>query len=288
MRRALLLVGLLCAPLPVLASPPSEDVLRPDVPSTGRWYIEPHAGINLTSMTADSAVRERIQGEGELDIYRSASGLAPLIGLTFGYQFDRRAAFELDVSYDSRRASNKGSTLDGCEIIDPISGVVVNTLEPAEKEYTVGVDYVSIGLSGTYSFGMVFLQAGPTVSVPISSIFEERMHWSDAGTFECEYFYGTPEATREIVGTPDALAEATRVSVRVGAGLLVEIGDGIELVPRVAYDFALNEAFDGSDFYVFQREGSTSEDLSEMHVTTYNGALRLSSLQASVGIRFPL
>lgn len=284
MLKASLLLGLLCAHLPLLADPPSEDVLRPVVPSSARYYLEPHIGLNLTQMSADPVVRAQIPGEGDLDIYRSASGIAPFVGLTVGYQINRIGGIELDLSYDGRRASNSGSTLDGCEVIDTVAGGSTIVLRPTDKEYTVGVDYFTIALSGTLTFDQFFLHAGPSISVALGSTFTETMRWSGEDP-ECRYFYQTVDESLEIVGTPDTLESAVKVAFRLGAGVIISIADGVEMIPRVSYDLMLSDAFTHSGGYTLRREGTVSPNVL---TSEYSGAITLSALQASLGIRILL
>jgi hypothetical protein len=303
-RRALLLAGLLCAPLTLLADPPSEDVLRPDVPSQGGFYIEPHAGLNFTFFNGNPSARapfsfagpdnEAVEGEGEaggttvLDIYDGGSGIAPLIGVTFGYQFSPRAGIELDVAYDSRRASSSGMTNDACGHYDTTTGQLLEVVfEPASKDLTIGADYLSLALVGTFSLEKLFFFAGPSIGIPLSRTVEETSSWAGEGT-SCRYFFGTEDETIEIVGALDEdVVAAVRASLRIGIGGRFAIGDRLELVPRLSYDLGLTDTFDGEGDYLLR--APNSDPLSGNYLgAEFNNAVRLSSLQASLGIRISL
>lgn len=295
-RRAVLLTGFVCTSLAAFADPPtSETVLRPGTPSSARFYIEPHLGLNFTLMSADSAFRAQIPGEGDLDIYRSASGLALLGGVTFGLQLSPTSGIELDVAFDSRRASNSGNTEDGCERIDLSTGQVIGvTPEPASKEYTIGADYVSLGLAGTFVVEEFFFYIGPTISIPIAQTIDETMQWSLEDS-ECRYFFGTTDETKVVVSTVldetgvAVVDAATRVSLRFGAGGAIPLGDRMALVPRVAFDLGLTNTYQTTgnslNNYTLRKEGTNSANFLG---TRLNDAINLSSLQASLGIRFTM
>jgi hypothetical protein len=284
MRRALLLLGFVCTTLPVLADPPSENVLRPGGPSVGQFYVEPHLGINLTFLDGNPRLRAAIPGEGETDIYNSASGVAPLAGIVFGYAFTPSVAVELDLAYDGHTADNSGTTQDGCEIFTPGQPSTIIQV-PTNKKYSVDVNYFSVGLSGSVSFDKLFVFGGPQVAVPLSSDVTETMEWADTAQ-RCQYFYGTDDSTRIVVNAFDSTTEtATRASFRIGIGARFELSKGIELVPRVAYDLALSDTFIGDGFYALGKPETESANYLE---STFNNAIRLSALQASLGLRILL
>jgi hypothetical protein len=304
MRRAILLAGLLVCASPVFADPPSENVLFPDVGSATSWYIEPHAGIDYSFIDGNPAIRapmsyagpERspVTGEGEptgptvLDIYEDASGLAPLVGVTIGVQLSPTIGLELDLAYDSRRGSASGMTRDLCEIRDTITNEPIGTVwEPANKEITIGADYLSLGLVGTFGFKQFFFYAGPSVGIPLARTVDETTSWADETT-PCRYFFGTADESMELVGVLDESVEtATRVSLKLGVGVHVAIGSRVELVPRVGYDLGFTDLFTGSGAYTLRAPGS-AEFTPNFLGAELNNAVRVSSLQASLGVRILL
>lgn len=304
MRRAplfLLLVAATCTS--ALADPPAEDVLRPVVPSTGAMYVEPHAGINFALLNGNARWRDPIiaqgningglmlvQGEGETDLYNSASGIAPLFGATFGYRFTKIFGVEVDLSYDSRRTSNSGVTNDIAAVITPTD--TTSQESPVDKNFTIGADYISLGLAVTARFAPIELSIGPVYSLAQKGVVEETTRWqpSDPAVY---YFRQEPD---ESVGLRGGVTDSTkvddRVSLRIGAAATFPITNRIELVPRVSYDIGLTDMFTGSDVYVMEADPQAMTDPNATNqnffLARFNNAMRLSALQFSLGVRINL
>lgn len=284
MRSALLLACVLAFTLDATASPPDEDVLRPHIPSEGQLYIEPHLGLNFSFLSADS-LRPSDPSEGDLDIYRSAFGIAPLIGVTFGYQFSPTIGVEFDVAYDGRSASNSGTSSDACFIIDLSTG---DTIEfpriPIDKDYTVSVDYLSFGFLGTFNVESAFFFLGPSVSIPVASSLDETKHIADDATV-CRFFPFTADSTTTISGALNSLEAATHVSLRIGVGGRLRVSDRMELIPRIAYDFGLTDTFTGSGGIRYQKAGTTDGMFYDLPT---DKSMQLNALQLSLGLRVTL
>lgn len=302
MRRALLLAGLVCAAPPLAADPPAEDVLRPDLPSAGQFYIEPHAGINFTFLDGNPATRTLEVLEGPNDIFESGTGLDPRLGIVLGYNFDRTFGLRLDLAYDSRNAGNEGTTVDSCLITDFDTGAQTLSLQDVDKDFTIGVDYFAISALFSVSVDPVFFFAGPSIGIPLSRQVEE--HWRIANPESgCRYFSGTSDSTiNAVLVLRDDVEEAMRFSVKLGVGATFEIAERLFLVPTLGYDIGLTDLFephpvddpDPTDptrnpFDYRFRRGETLTAPTGIDIgTDFNEAIRMSSLQASIGLRIML
>jgi hypothetical protein len=287
MRHVLIVCLFLMAALPSFAYPPDEDVLRPYVPSRGKFYIEPHAGINFTFLNGNARIRDSIAGEGAMDSYESATGLGPLFGVTFGYPLNSTYALELSLDYSSFKASNSATTGDLCIHRASSGGPITSTsIEQTAKEYTLTANYLSIGVLATYRLNSFLFFAGPSVSIPLSNDFLETNSILDSAS-GCRYFKYTANETQDINGTlDDSTKLATRISLKIGVGYFVKIGSSLMLVPRLAYDFGVSDTYsssNGSGAVVF-RSASTNSSANVL-APKLNDAIRLSALQLSLGLR---
>ncbi|HVK39872.1 MAG TPA: hypothetical protein VNA88_15150 [Candidatus Kapabacteria bacterium] len=237
----------------------------PSQGSTG-WYVEPYVGLNVTTLEGNPAFRDRLPGEGRNDIYTTGTGVGPRLGAGIGRQLSGAFALELDLGYDSRHASNSGTTIDTCG----------TSLIDVERSYAVGIDYFSLGVRGRLALGPVFVIAGPNVAFSIAQSVDETVSLDT----NCRYYYGST-STSVVHGELFDARGAVRVSVTLGLGAMIEVAPGIAIAPRVGYDIGLAGGYAGRGAYEFRKPGTASQRYFDGE---FNEDLRLEAMHASIGL----
>jgi hypothetical protein len=264
--------------------PPKEDVLRPRIAGGSDWFLQLDAGINFTLLSGNSAVRPRLRGEQEYSEYKSATGIGPLVGLTFGHYFSPMFGLSVRVDYDGRSASNSVTRgIDTCNLFD-VNGQIVSSVPMAvNKDYTVKIDYLSFSLLGNLRFEKWLFFFGPTFSIPLSGSIKENAQILD-DTVSCFYFFNTPDQTKSITGdNTDKDSINTRVSLKLGVGYDFEIAKNISLIPQVAFDLGFTDTYKTPVILTSRGESGLT---TAQFFPAYNAAIRLNSLQATIGLRF--
>lgn len=293
MRNLLRLLLFLLVSIPAIADPPDEDVLRPRLEGSSRFFIDLGLGLNITWMDGNPFFRDTFDSfEGPTDLFQSASGLGPLISLGIGYEFNQHLSLLLRADYDVRNTSNSGTTIDSCFLTDPVGGGRLSVPFTASKEFNVDVSYISISLLPAYRFNQVFLYAGPSISIPLSRDVSETDQVT--GDASCTYFSGTSDSSRVITGSLASDKNLkTRFSVKIGLGYVIGLTDNIDLVPQLAGDIGWTNTFapDGSGAagqgepmsMINPQRSSVAGTQSQ--IVQVNDQIRLSSLQALLALR---
>jgi hypothetical protein len=283
MRKLLFALLLTLAASTALADPPDEDVHRPHVPGRGGWYLQFDLGLNVTFLDGNTVARFPEPLDGPASLFESGTGLGPLLGATVGYQFSPRFALALRGEYDARDASNAATVQDTCPTYDLLGNRIGFTMMDVNKDFSVTADYFSLSLLGNVRFDRLYIFFGPTVSVPVGFQTSETDQILDT-TAGCPYFEGSGAETNRIAGTfSNAAAADTRVSFKLGAGYLIPLSPKISLVPQLAYDLGLTDLLT-TDVTNTLASPSGLESLPVL----VNGKMRLSSLQATIGLRVNL
>jgi len=286
MKKLLLPLLLILAGSIAFADPPDEDVHRPYIPRRGQLYAQFDLGFNLTSLNGNDEVRLRNAGEGPTRLFESGSGLAPLISATIGYEFNSvfGVAFRADV--DMRGASNSGTSIDTCMLQDGQGGVIPTPID-IDKDYSLDLTYLSLSALATLRFDNLFFFAGPTVSLPLSRNFTENEAIVDQES-PCIFFPFTTDSSKTITGSLTGSGNILqRASIKIGAGYTIPLTPRISLVPQLAYDFGLTNVFDVPEINALTRPGADAATPQTLP-TIVNPEMRLSSLQATIGLRINL
>ncbi len=286
MKKILLPLLLVLAGSVALADPPDEDVHRPYIPSRGQLYTQFDLGLNLTFLDGNNEFRSRIPGEGPTTLYQSGNGLAPLLSATIGYEFNQTFGLAFRADYDVRSASNSGVTIDTCLLQDVFGQITPVPIE-VDKDYSVSISYLSLSALAKLRFDNLYLFLGPTVSVPLSRDVKQTFRILDSGT--CAYFPFTTDSSKEITGSlTSAENMKQRLSFKFGAGYMIPLTRSVSLVPQLAYDLGLTDSFQNAEINTLAKPGETEETTTLLVPTVLNPKIRLSSLQATIGIRVNL
>lgn len=287
MKKIILPLMLLLACSVALADPPDEDVHRPYIPSHGQLYTQFDLGINYSFLDGNDEFRSRFEGEAPTDIFKSGSGLGPLISATIGYEFNQTFGLAFRADYDMRSASNSGSTIDTCVLTDTLTGLPLATLVGIDKEFEVSASYLSLSALAKLRFDKFYLFLGPTISVPLSRELTETEQILDSGA--CVFFPFTADAGKSASGTVSDMANSRlRASFKIGAGYMIPLTPTISLVPQLAYDFGLTDLSDAPEVNALVAPGRTPGTNVPAALTTINPEMRISSLQATIGLRINL
>jgi len=289
----------LCAALtPLHADPPdppsppvpNEDVLRPRLPGSDAWFGQIGVGLNFTLMSGNPAFRPLAPFEGRSTLFESASGIGPLVYGAIGYRYSPTFSMRLRLDMDKRLVGASSTLIDTCALEDTVTQQIIAQPVDIHKEFEVGVTYVTVSLLPTYHMDDLELFAGLSVSTPLSRNVRETDQVVDLES-PCFYLPGTFDQTKVVEGTlPSETNLATRVSVKLGAGYSIRISPSLELVPELALDLGLTDTFlksDG-DFELMRMRNPSSIIPSAELLLPVNNAIRLNSLQATIGVRFGL
>ncbi|MBS1911134.1 MAG: PorT family protein [Bacteroidetes bacterium] len=284
MRRLLATILFLVSASYALADPPGEDVQRPHFESPGMWYLQFDLGVNISFLNGNPAFRQLTASENPTDLFNSASGLGPLFGVTVGYAFSDRFALSLGLDFDSRYVSRSADVVDPCPMINAVTGDTTLGTTTERKSYDVLASYVSLPLMANFRFGKAFVFLGPTFSIPIRHRVTETDRILDSAS-ACYLLFGTPDSTKELDGALDNNANlASRVSLKLGAGYTFELTKKISLVPQIAYDIGFSDLLKANEQDVFHSKATGTAFNGDI----INGAMRLSALQLSLGLRINL
>lgn len=287
MKKILLPVLMMLSAAAAFADPPDEDVHRPVIPSRGQLYAQFDLGFNFTSLNGNDVVRGRTPLiDGPTNIYQSASGLAPLFSASIGYEFNRTFGLLLRADVDMRGASNSGTTIDTCFVQDGIGGVILTPVD-VDRDYSLDVTYLSLSALAKLRFDQFFVFAGPTISAPLSRNFTETNAVADAESV-CTYFPSTTDSSKVITGSATGSDNTRqRLSFKLGVGYIIPLTSKMSLVPQIGYDFGFTNVLQDPELNRLARPGATAETSSSLP-TVLNPKMRLSSLQATIGLRINL
>ncbi len=282
MKRILVLLLLVAAAVPALADPPGEDVHRPYFEGGGKWYVQGDLGLNFSFLSGNPVYRTLEAQEGPTDLFNSANGLAPRIGISLGYEFSPMFALSLGAGYDAYHASNSGSTGDTCVTIDTVTGIVTQNPQSVSKTFDVDASHLTITLLGNLRFDNLIVFFGPSAGVPLGHSTSETQTVSD--TAACPFLPGTPDASTTISGSlsqSDNLK--TRFSVKIGAGYVIPLTKKLSLVPQLAYEIGFTDLLKQGETNVLSTPRGVLASTSSI-----NPAMRINALQASIGLRLNL
>lgn len=270
---------------------PNEDVLRPRLPGSDAWFGQIGAGLNITMMSGNPTFRSLAVFEGRSDLYESASGIGPLLYGALGYRYTPNFSIRVRLDLDRRRVDNEASSIDTCLGIDPVSGRTISVPFPATKAYDIAVTYLTMSLLPAYHVDDVYLFAGPAIGVPVTRTVHETNVNTDTSN-PCFYLPFTPDATKSIEGSlPTGTNTATRIALKVGAGYTIRVAPGVDLVPEIGLDIGLGETFERNADGSFEVLQMTNPDVAIPIVSQnapINNAIRLHTLQLTIGVRFGL
>ncbi len=289
MKKLLPLLVLPLLTIAVYADPP-EDVLRPYASkSEGHWFTQLDIGLNWSFLnTGDNTMRTlltAIEGDDTKDYLQSANGLAPLISASIGYAFNDMFGLRFGAAYDSRSVSRTETTVDLCDM-----GVALVD-ERIDKDYTVRADYLSLSLLWDIYIDDFMVYLGPSASIPLSMNIEETFTVSDPES-DCAYFPGgideSPTVSAEL--SDNELMES-RFSFKLGIGYMMPIGTTTDVVFQLGYDIGLTNLLSEPGIMTFRNPefdyDAHPDPLPGLPVAV-SDVMKVSSLQATVGIRFNL
>lgn len=283
MRNVFIALLLALAASTALADPPDEDVHRPFIANEGGPYLQFDLGFNLTFLNGNTDARLPLAHEGATTFFQSGSGLGPLIGATIGYHFSPRFALSFRADYDSRHVAKSGTLRDTCTVTDEFNNVIFNGPIDWSKSFAVTADYLSLSLLANLRFDRLYIFAGPNIGIPLGFEVSETDQIVDANS-ACYFFSGTADTVKVVSGTTSGTDFSTqRFSLKIGAGYLIPLTSKLSLVPQLAYDLQLSNTLDQNV------QNNLSGDAGPSTLSTgINGAMRLSALQATIGLRVNL
>lgn len=268
-----------------IADPPDEDVHRPILPAKDGLYAQFDLGLNYSFLDGNPVIRAPLQGDGATDFYNSATGLAPLISATIGYRFTPLFALSFRADYDARYVGRSGRLRDSMALFDNFGLPIGQSVEDVDKEYSLGVDYLSFSILGNFMVDQLFVFLGPTISVPLGRDYQETNTIVDQAS-PYYYFPNTPSETKRITGREGSRLSDNvkqRISFKFGVGYAIPLTEKIALVPQLAYDMGLTNLLGEEEIYALH--GTTG---SSFRPAVLNPDMMLSSLQATIGIRINL
>lgn len=282
MNRILAALIFAMTPTLMLADPPKEDVHRP-YKESNQWYAQVDLGMNFSFLKFDPGFRRLTPGEGPNSMFKSADGIGVIAGATLGYKVSNDFSLSLSAAYDSRRVRRSGVAQDTCVMVDLETGETDAMLEDVRKEYNVNADYLSVSLLGNVRVDDAFFFAGPTASLPIAHSVGETDRIVDE-TSDCYYLFDTPSASKTVSGETRAKDNLDkRYSLKLGAGYEIHVAPGISIVPQLAYDLNFSDMLKDDEMLT-----AHTPDGSVAGSATIARSMRLSSLQATVGLRINL
>jgi hypothetical protein len=263
------------------------------VQTEGRFWLQFNLGANFTFLDGNSFYRQIDLLEQESPFFESGTGLGPLVGLQFGYAFNKTFSLTARVDYDSKSAGNSGRATDTCLLAGTPNNPLLVTPVQVDKDYNVTVNYIAMSLIGEARFGNFLLYLGPSFSVPISHKITETDDIVDADGV-CEFFALTPDSTKHLDGSltnTDSLVN--RLSLKFGLGYVINISPRISLVPEIGYDLGLygvvaDGTYSGAQtMYMYGSDAQRNDPQhhNDPEKQRINPLLRLSSLQATIGLR---
>lgn len=287
MKRFLLPILFAIAVSTALADPPDEDVLRPHLTGKSRWFYELDAGVNFNLLSGNPDYRARNELEGISNVFEQGTGISPLVGFTVGYELNPHIALAFRADYDPRWNSNSSTVSDTCLLRDPLDPTMVVGRSPIDvmKSYDVDITYLSLSLQARITFRRLFIYLGPSVSIPFSAKTSETDRIVDDSS-SCSYAPLDPRAPKTTSATlSGSSSTAMRVALRLGLGYNIAIGEHWALVPQVGLDVGLSNTFAADQRLQFQTEPAPSTVTGNAAI---NPAVRLSALQATIGIQYHL
>jgi hypothetical protein len=279
------LFAFLVAASVAMADPPDEDVLRPHVEGKSHWFFELDGGVNFNLLNGNSVYRDRNALEGITNIFESASGISPLLGLTAGYEFNQHLAVTLRADYDPRWTSNSGTVTDTCVLRDVLDPTVIVGRSPVDvdKEFHADVDYLTLSLQARITFRRLFIYLGPSLSFPMSATTSETDHIIDDSA-ECSYAPLDPTSPKTTSGTLSGSSiAAVRLAARIGLGYEFAIDDNWSFVPQVGIDVGLTHTFKSGDLVLLRTDTGVPTGSYQV-----NSGVMLNALQATIGIQYHL
>jgi hypothetical protein len=269
---------------PAFAEPPEEDILRPRIPTRGRFFVGFDVGLNTTWFDGNPIYRAFFPSEEESRLFRSAFGFEAFGGAYIGMRITPDLRVRVRGDYDVRIADRKGTTVDSCPLIDAIDGRIIGSVPVAvEKEFRLEVSYITVSLVGEYRLGQAFVFVGPSWSMPVKRMFTETDRILDEESF-CVYFANTPDSAREMTAeVTGADNVAPMIGVKLGVGYEIEMSSDLMLVPQIGIDLPFTSALKEDEDFSFRRADGTGE---ESITTRLNRHMYFRAFQASVGLRY--
>jgi opacity protein-like surface antigen len=271
----------------LLADPPGEDVLYPESTivntAAGNLFIQLDAGATQSSLQGNKGFHAPDADPDVVPGYlKSSNGVAPNVGLTLGYRFNKSFSLGLRVDYDSRHVANNGTFQTMCTEYDPENGDAVEEhLVDVQDKYEATVDYLSISALPSVHFDDFFVFAGPSIGIPLSRTIKQSNTLTDPGS--CEFFYGSSSATKSISGTLDGKTNLKqRIALKLGVGYLFPLTGNVGLVFQAGADVGASDLLEKDEDLMLRNPAVTGGPSAP---STINAAMRFHSAQGSIGLR---
>ena len=281
---------LVCAIMCTTTMLAQEDVLRPNGRAAGdeaqassgsskkmKWVFGIEGGINANFF---NGALEGTWENSPLNMLQSGSGFSPLVGLYVEVPVSSRVSIGMRMLYDPKTFSN---AVDNAEeqCYDAVNDSY--SLALLTSEFEESITYITLNpLIRWEPVDRFFVQIGPALQFAIDSVQSTTTKTINEDEI-CRFNLGTPDETRvqttESTGSPD---NSFRAGIDIGLGYRLQLGDKIDLVPRVGYQWMLTP-------YANDQEGfdASQADINGILPITYTN-VTLSSLQASLSLWFHL
>lgn len=268
----------------------SEDVLRPNGRPAGelegassssskklKWVFGIEAGMNANIF---NGALEGTWENSPLNMLQNGSGFSPLFGLYVEVPLSSSISVGMRMLYDPK---SFGNAVDNAEEQCYDATTDSYSLALLTSEFEESITYITLNpLIRWEPVDRFFVQVGPALQFAIDSVQSTTTKTINEDEI-CRFNLGTPDESRvqttESTGAPD---NSFRAGIDIGVGYRMQLGDKIDLVPRVGYQWMLTP-------YAKDQEGV---DASQMNI---NGAvpitftnITLSSIQASLSLWFHL
>jgi hypothetical protein len=275
-----------------------EDVLRPNGRGTDARVQQDDAPVirvpgpilrvgiegGLTYATLSRTI-DGILPTSPYSIASSGSGVDVMYGVYAEVELSPMIALGMRLMVDNRRISaTRDGLLQDCLILDeygvPQSVSVVSLRGEYERTQSFVTFTPLLRLSIT---DRLFAQVGSTIQLPTSKI-STAFTLTIPDSEPCSFNYGQPDSTKVSTSTSEETDyPALRLGLDVAIGYRIPLFDGLELVPRVGYQFMLS-SFDG------EAEGiDYSREYSDPPPRAYTStASMMNHLQASLSLWFRL
>jgi hypothetical protein len=268
----------------------SEDVLRPNGRPAGeqaaassssskklQWVFGIEGGINANIFNGS------LEGTWEnspVNMLQNGSGFSPLVGLYVEVPLSSSISIGMRMLYDPKTF---GNAVDNAEEQCYDATTDSYSLALLTSEFEESITYITLNpLIRWEPVDRFFIQIGPALQFAIDSVQSTTTKTINEDEI-CRFNLGTPDESRvqttESTGSPD---NSFRAGIDIGVGYRVQLGDKIDLVPRVGYQWMLTP-------YANDQEGfdASQADINGILPITFTN-ITLSSIQASLSFWFHL
>lgn len=269
------------------SSPPSatepvrtSDEQAPESRLILRGGIEAGLGLHMYGKTVEGVI-----ATSPLTMFNEGAGLTPLYGVYAEVELTPSVALGIRMMVDEKTVNGeKSGLLQDCVIFDQNGVPVQVSVTSMKGEFTQTLTFFTLTPLVRFDIaGGLFAQIGPTIHLPAGKLQSTTTFTIDSGE-DCFFDFGQPTQSKQFTANAETdNIPIIRLGLDAAIGYRFDVGNNLELVPRIGYQWMLTP-LDNEETGV-----DLSREITDLSVRNYVARpASLHSLQVSLALWYRL